>query len=693
MGARVLGAAFLPRHPSTFSGLGGDLVKRGILKMKFSPSKNSFLIGVLTIICLFAPISSAAAAPAPHPLDPLSAREIESAVKILKEMKNFPREVLFSTVQLNEPPKAEVWSFKAGTAFRREAFAIVMDRPRNKTYEAVIDLKTKKVISWKEINGVQPLIFDGEYADLKRIVKEDPRWKEAMRKRGISDFSKVEVDGWAIGQVDPKFTGRLMRGLSYFKGDGENYYGRPIEGVVAIVDVTRGVVVDLTDSGVVPIAEKGQDFSETAIGKMREKPKMLAITQPDGASYKLDGNEISWQKWRFRYTMHPREGIVLHTVAYEDEGKIRPILYRAALSEMVVPYGDPDANWRWRAAFDVGEYNIGRNSYPLEKNLDAPENAQLIDAVFADDAGAILDRKGVVAIYERDGGILWKHYDFTTERNETRRARELVLSAVATIGNYDYAINYIFKQDGSMEVDLALTGIMLAKGVKEKRADENHSMMKMDVSGHLVAENVVAPHHQHFFNFRLDFDVDGVSNSVTETNSSAMPASADNPYQNGFVMRETQIKTEREAQRVMDMQTARIWTVMNPTAKNSLGQNTSYIIAPGANALPYISNESLVRKRAQFINNHFWATRYNADEIYAAGVYPNQSAGKGDVGLPKYTADNESLENQDVVVWYTLGVTHIPRPEEWSVMPTTHVGFKLLPGAFFNRNPALDVPR
>jgi len=658
------------------------------MKMK----KLCLVYACCQLIVFFALSASALFAAATHPLDPLEASEIESAVKILRAMRNFPIEALFSTVQLNEPPKAEVWNYKAGAALRREAFAIVMDRKLNKTYEATIDLRGKKIVSWKEIADVQPLIFDREYEDLRRIVKADSRWQAAMRKRGITDYEKVEVDGWAIGQVDPKFTGRLMRGLSYFKGEGENYYGRPIEGVVAIVDVTRGRVVDLTDTGVVPIAEKGQDFSETAIGKLREKPKPLTINQPEGASYKLNGNEIIWQKWHFRYTMHPREGIVLHTVAYDDDGKMRPILYRAALSEMVVPYGDPDTNWRWRAAFDVGEYNIGRNSYPLEKNFDAPENAQLLDAVFADDEGAVSERKGVLAIYERDGGIAWKHYDFTTGKNETRRARELVLSAVATIGNYDYAINYIFKQDGSMEVDLALTGIMLAKGVKEKRSDENHSMLKMDSSGHLVAENVVAPHHQHFFNFRLDFDVDGVSNSVTEMNSSAMPAGANNPYLNGFVMRETMFKTEREAQRSMDMGAARVWTVMNPTAKNSFGQNTSFIIVPGANSMPFIAPESLVRKRAQFINNHFWATRYNADEIYAAGIYPNQSSGNGN-GLPKYVADNQPLENQDVVLWYTLGVTHIPRSEEWSVMPTTHVGFKLLPGAFFNRNPALDVPR
>jgi primary-amine oxidase len=537
---------------------------------------------------------------------------------------------------------------------------------------------------------VQPLVFFGEYETLQQIVKRDARWQAAMRKRGITDFDKVAVDGWAVGQVDPRFTGRLLRGLSYFKGDSANYYGRPIEGVVAIVNMNTQQVVDVTDTGVVPISQTSQDFDEKSVGKLREKPKPLVITQPEGASYQMSGQEIRWQKWRFRYTMHPREGLVLHMVNYDDDGRIRPVLYRASLSEMVVPYGDPDVNWRWRAAFDVGEYSVGRLASPLEPKLDAPEHAQLIDATFADDFGKPYTLERAVGIYERDGGILWKHFDTVSGKNETRRARELVMFFVATIGNYDYAINYVFKQDGSLEVDLALTGIMLAKGVKEKRADENRSLMS-DTTGHLVAENIVAPQHQHFFNFRLDFDVDGTQNSVTEMNTSAMPAGANNPNLNGFVMRESIFKTEREARRQMDMQAARVWTITNFSAKNSLGHHTSYILVPGANSSPYIAPESLVRKRAQFINNHFWATRYNSQETYAAGVYPNQS--KGGDGLPQFVANDESIENQDVVVWYTLGITHIPRPEEWAVMPVTHVGFKLIPGGFFSRNPALDVSK
>ncbi|MDQ3179391.1 MAG: primary-amine oxidase [Acidobacteriota bacterium] len=653
----------------------------------FGRSLTIFLFGLFFLT--FA--SGLKAADVTHPLDPLDESEIVKAVKVLQAAPHFPKVALFSTVQLNEPPKAEVLSFKIGTRnFRREAFAIILDREKNKTYEATVDLRAAKILSWKEIVGVHPLVFAEEFEVLPDIVKADKRWQEAMQKRGITDFDKVSVDGWATGQVPDGFSGRLLRALSYFKGDSSNYYGRPIEGVTAIVNMNTRKVVDVTDTGVVPISNTSQDFDEKSVGKLREKPKPLIISQPEGAGYKINGQEIAWQKWHFRYTMHPREGLILHTVGYDDDGKTRSILYRASLSEMVVPYGDPDANWRWRAAFDVGEYTVGKLASPLEPNLDAPANAQLIDATFADDNGKPYVLEKAVGIYERDGGILWKHFDSVSAKNETRRARELVIFFVATIGNYDYAVNYVFKQDGSLEVDLALSGIMLAKGVKEKRADENHSMMN-DWNGHLVAENIVAPHHQHFFSFRLDFDVDGTKNSVTEMNTSAMAAGENNPYLNGFVMRESIFKTEAEAQRKVDMPAARTWSVMNPAAKNSLGHNTSFILVPGANSLPYIAPEALVRKRAQFINNHLWATKYNALELYAAGDYPNQSTGGG--GLPQWISNDEKIENEDVVLWYTLGVTHIPRPEEWTVMPVTHVGFKLIPGGFFSRNPALDVPK
>src|SRR5207244_1517230 len=115
------------------------------------------------------------------------------------------------------------------------------------------------------------------------------------------------------------------------------------------------------------------------------------------------------------------------------------------------------------------------------------------------------------------GGVLWTHTDFGKERVETRRARQLVLTATATLGNYDYTTNWIFNQDGSLEIRVDLHGILLARAAsavtcpvcrQEPGADGKIQPRGEDRYGTLVAPNVVAANHQHYFCFRLDFDVD-----------------------------------------------------------------------------------------------------------------------------------------------------------------------------------------
>ena len=605
--------------------------------------------------------------------------------RLLRASPDCPSDALFATIVLKEPAKSDVLRYTAGTTIARQAFAVLLDRRRNRTFEAVVDLNTSRLVTWIEVKGVQPVVLEAEYDTFVNVVKGDARWQQAMRQRGIDEFDDVQVDFWAVGQVAPRYqTRRLLRAVSYFKGNGANFYSRPIEGVGVLVDMNAERVVEFIDTGTVPLPAI-QELDEKSTGT-RTAPKALTIAQPDGPSFEISGQEIRWQKWRFRYTMHPREGLVLHMVGYEDDGRLRPILYRASLSEMAVPYGDTDRNWRWRSAFDVGEYGMGRLAYPIEPNIDAPPNAKLIDVTYANDNGQAYLMERAVGIYERDGGMLWKHYESFSKNNESRRARQLVIFFIATIGNYDYSINWIFHQDGVLELDSALTGIMLAKGVRDVKASAHQPL-----PGHLVAANIVAPHHQHFFNFRLDFDVDGPANEVREMNTRALPAGPGNPSLNGMIMEETNLRTEALAQRRMNMAAARTWSIVNPQVQNSLGHHTSYILVPGVNSIPYVAPASQVRRRAGFVNQHFWATRYNPDEMYAAGAYPNQSLGVA--GLPKWVANNETLSGQDVVVWYTMGITHIPRPEEWPVMPVTHVGFKMIPGGFFSRNPALDVPK
>jgi primary-amine oxidase len=543
------------------------------------------------------------------------------------------------------------------------------------------------------IEGAQPAITFEELDKVPALVRADPAWQAAMRKRGITNFADVHVDPWAPGLLDPQTeprTIRWARALSYVKGAQRNVYARPIEGVVALVNLTAMTVDRVIDEAVVPLPPQPADLDERSIGRQRVGPKPLRHVQPLGPSFEVRGQEVRWQKWRFRFSVHPREGLVLHTVGYEDEGRVRPILYRAALSEMLVPYGDPGQTWSFRNAFDEGEYGIGRLTTALEIGTDAPAHARLFSAVYADDAGKPVTVPRAVALYERDGGLLWKHFEYYSGSTDSRRARELVLFSLVTVGNYDYGFNWIFRQDGSLELQGVFTGIMLAKGVAATTASAVHDDASRH-SWHLVAPNVAAPHHQHFLNFRLDLDVDGPVNAVREVNARALPAGPGNPAFNAFVMEETPLRTELDARRDLNLASARRWLIMNPAAHNALGQPTGYLLVPGENSMPYLHPESPIRQRGGFIDHHFWATPFDPAEQHAAGEYPNQSA-PGE-GLPKWTAKNRSLEGQDVVAWYTFGITHIPRPEEWPVMSAQTAGFKLVPVSFFSKNPALDVPK
>lgn len=628
-----------------------------------------------------------------HPLDPLNKEEIAAAVATLKAENKATESSRFWPLVLHEPPKAEVLTFKPGAAFRREAFVVVFERAANKTFEAVVDVKARKVISWKEIKGVQPSIMSSteDFLLTASIVNSDPRWRAALQKRGITDYQNVQVDPWSAGWFgfQDEANIRMVRGIPFYRSTGKNPYGHPVEGLVAYVDLTHKKILKIVDSGVVPVPKGSAELDHESNAPMRAALKPLQIVQTEGANFELRGQEVRWQNWRFRYAMHPREGLVLYTVGYEDRGKLRSILYRGSLSEMVVPYGDPGAGWFIRNAFDEGEYGVGRLAVELEERNDVPANATLLPATLASELGNAQTKDRVIALYERDGGVLWKHVDPATNKNESRRARQLVLSSIANVGNYEYGFNWVFHQDGALEMEALLTGVMSVKGVVAKAEDNHHHNGRY---GHLVAPGIEAVHHQHFFNFRLDMDVDGSgANSVVEQNTSALPAGKNNPHNNAFTMQETVFKRELDAQRSLNIATNRRWKVINPDVKNSLGQPTGYLLVTGENSISFSGPSSFVRKRAGFVNHHLWVTQHAPEETNAAGFYVNQS--KGGDGLPKWTRGNRAIENQDVVLWYSMGVTHIPRPEDWPVMPVHKAGFKLIPNGFFARNPAMDVPK
>jgi primary-amine oxidase len=619
-----------------------------------------------------------------HPLDPLTADEVARAWSLVRAQDGLGHRVRVISIALAEPPRAASPGSGVEHPVERAAFVVLMDRDARKTYEATVSLTQGRVVSWTHLPGVQPAIVLDEFFECEAAVRADPRWQAAMRRRGVTDFSLAMVDPWSAGNfgIEDEKGRRLSRTLTWVRrSPTDNGYARPVANLIATVDLNEMKVIAIEDHGVVPLPPEDANYSPDVAGS-RADLRPLEIRQPQGPSFALDGHELSWQKWRMRLGFTPREGLVLHRVSYRDQGRDRPILHRAAVVDMVVPYGDPRPTYFHRNAFDVGEYGIGTLANSLVNGCDCVGEIRYLDAVVNDGRGSAVTLENAICIHEEDYGILWKHFDWRTGYSEVRRSRRLVVSFIATVGNYEYGFYWYFYQDGTIQLEVKLTGIV-----------SNGAVMPGETPswGELVAPQVYGPIHQHFFNVRLDVTIDGPLNSVYEVNTVADPPGPENPHHNAFHTEASLLRSEAVAPRTVDPLRGRFWKIVNPSVRNRLGEPVAYKLMPGENVLPFAGPQAAVTRRAGFMTKHVWVTRHDPRERYAAGEYPNQHP--GGAGLPSYVRDDAPLENTDLVVWYTFGAHHVVRPEDWPVMPVTTIGFMLKPVGFFDRNPGLDVPR
>lgn len=628
--------------------------------------------------------SSVASRPILHPLEPLTAGEITDVTRIIRTNGGLSPDFRFISVNLHEPPKEKIRAFMQGDAFSRQAEVILIDQ--GKTYEAVVDILGNRIVEFRHLPGVQAPIPFEEAIECEVCVKAYPPFQEAMRKRGITNMDLVMVDSWPAGYygADDDATRRLSRPLVFVRfAPDDNGYAHPIEGLHIVVDLTRMEVVLFEDHGVMPIPQEAGNYTLDAVGLLRTDLKALEITQPNGAGFQVDGYLVKWQKWQFRLGFTHREGLVLYTVGYEDQGRLRPILYRMSVAEMIVPYGDPSALHYRRNVLDMGEHGLGVQANSLELGCDCLGEIRYFDAYLADGRGNVVTKKNVICMHEEDYGVLWKHTDFRTEEGQVRRSRRLVVSFFTTVGVYDYGFFWYFYQDGTLQVEVKLTGIMSTRGMLPGESAKPKY-------GTLVAPGLNAIIHQHFFNFRMDMEVDGPRNSVVEVHVEAEPEGPMNPYGNAFFARETLLTTEQEAQQVIDPIAGRYWKVINPHSRNRMGEPVGYKLMPGENAVAFAQPSARFLQRARFTTKNLWVTPYHSQERFPAGEYPNQHV--GGAGLPEWCRANRSIEDTNVVLWYTLGITHVTRLEDWPVMPVRYVGFMLQPVGFFERNPALDVP-
>jgi primary-amine oxidase len=394
---------------------------------------------------------------------------------------------------------------------------------------------------------------------------------------------------------------------------------------------------------------------------------------------------VTWEKWQLRIGFDQVEGLTLHQIGFEDGGRLRPVVYRASIAEMVVPYGDPSPVRFWQNYFDAGEYSLGKEANALELGCDCLGEIRYFDAVIADDDGNPRLLENAICMHEEDDGVLWKHTDMYNGTSSVRRQRRLVVSFFITVGNYDYGFYWYLYLDGTIELDCKATGVVFASAYPGQRADGSAYPWASE-----IAPGVGAPYHQHLFSARLDMMVDGVGNAVDEVEARRVPVGPDNPYGNGFTRAATRLRRESEGARVADGSVGRVWQVSNPTRTNRLGRPVAYALHPEGLPTLLADPMSSIARRAAFTTRHLWVTAQDDAQRYPSGQYVNQNPGTN--GIDTWVQADRDIDGTDIVLWHTFGLTHFPRPEDWPIMPVDHTGFVMRPVGFFDRNPALDVP-
>lgn len=629
-----------------------------------------------------------AASEATHPLEPLRPAEMAAAVAILREELGLGEAIRFERLELDEPDKAAVRAWRPGQAIDRRVRFVVSRRGGIGVIQGVVSLGQGRILTARDLPDARPMIMLEEFLDIEAAVKADPRFVAACRRRGVEEMSLVCVDPWSAGNFDvPGEEGRrLSHTFAWVRNFADdNLYAHPIEGVNAVVDIDTMEVVRVDDhhddDEIVPIPRREANYAADLSGPSREGIKPLDIVQTDGPSFTVDGHHLRWQGWDLRIGFNPREGLTLHQIGYTQGSRRRPILYRASLAEMMVPYGSPELAHYRKNVFDIGEYGLGKLANALTLGCDCLGAIRYLDAWVNGIDGAPVKIENAICIHEEDVGIAWKHWDFRTDGTEVRRLRRLVVSSISTVGNYEYGTYWYLYQTGAIELEIKATGIINTvachPGAPSRYASE-------------VAPGVAGQIHQHLFCARLDMEVDGPTNSVVECNVVVPPPGPDNPYGNAFYEEETPLATEQAAIRRAEPATMRYWKIINPDGRNAVGRPTGYKLEPTHAVTPFVRPDSPSGRRGGFVFNHLWVTPFDPEERYPAGEFVNHSA-PGE-GLPAWTARDRAVEHTDLVVWHVFGLHHPVRPEDFPVQSCVTCGFRLMPAGFFDRNPAIDLP-
>ncbi|KAI5467656.1 copper amine oxidase [Mariannaea sp. PMI_226] len=648
-----------------------------------------------------------------HPFDPLGPAEISQAAEIVRNAFT-NKDPVFRFITLKEPLKKQMIPFLEQEHRKqpgmlppprcaRVQVIVREDSGLGQLHELVVNLDDRVVVSKKHLEGKHSFIDPDYMRQVEAACQADQALQEEIRKLNLPSNATVCIEPWAYatdGMND--MSERVSMCWFYMRlldHPDANYYAYPLDICAEVSErlkVTKIYYLPSAASERIrsePRPYDHQKIHSTAASEYhpdlrpapRTSTKPYQVVQPDGPSFKTDGNHLSWEKWTFRVGFNYREGLTLHNIRYDG----RSLFYRLSLAEMFVPYGDPRSPYPRKGAFDLGNDGAGINANNLQLGCDCLGHIKYFDAWHNTASGDPLKMPNVVCCHEQDDGILWKHTNFRTQNAVVTRSRILILQTIITVSNYEYIFAFQFGQDASIHYEVRATGILSTAPI---------NLGDKVPYGTIVAPGVLAPYHQHLFSLRIDPAIDGYTNTLQVEESKAMPINdpnVHNPFSVGYVTNSTNVEHEQGLD--LDFTKNRVFKMVNENKINPItGTPVGFKILPSYSQLLLAHPDSYHAKRSEFGEHAIWVTRYDDEEMFPSGRHTMQSSGgDGIASSIKQRRDDSSCEtsvrNEDIVVWHTFGSTHNPRIEDWPVMPSEKMVVGLKPVNFFTGNPGLDV--
>jgi primary-amine oxidase len=652
---------------------------------------------LVAILSLSSFAGSAQEAHPTHPLDALMGSELHQVKAILAAAGKLGPKARFHSVDLDEPEKAAVIAWRPGATLPRRAVAVVSEA--GTVHEAAIDLSAGRMTGWQTVTG-EPALLLGEMMGAAGMALADPRMVQALAKRGF-----IPAQVYCLPLTAGNFGGkeelgrRLLKVPCYAKPTDSNVWARPIEGLFATVDLKAGKAIDVTDTGMVPVSAEPWGYDEAEVAKrgaLRPETKAASLSQPGGDNITTEEGRFVWDIWRFHLRAGMRPGSVLSMVEVRDGVRWRSVAYQMHLSEVFVPYMDPDQSWYFRTYMDSGEYGFGNLLSPLRTGVDCPSYARFLTVTMPQDDGEPIQIPNAICLFERSvGDPAWRHYETVgrSPQNQTpavgRPASELVVRSAAAIGNYDYLVDYVFHQDGSIRVAVGATGVDATKGVASQSMKDPTAAADTHY-GTLIAPGLVAPFHSHYFNFRLDLDIDGVANDFMRERLTQQALPEGSPRRSLYSVTSEMPASEKVARSSIEPGSPALYHFGNHNVESALGHHPGYMLMPeGSYVHPLLAADDPPVRRNSYLHDQLSVTSYAPAERYAGGRFAMMSDGSDTLGA--WTARDRPIGNRDIVAWYTVGFHHITRMEDWPVMPTHWFGFTLMPHNFFSSNPAMTI--